>query len=94
MIKGIAYKKVEMTEEEFKYYEELLKQFTDDSHKASDYFVDLFETDADGKITIIKPIKSIPWSILFFIQNLMINQHLRSYDNRIQNIENSLTAKG
>jgi len=90
MIKGIAHRKVEITKEEFKYYQELLKLCTDDKTKGSEYFNDLFETDDDGIITIIKPEKSIPWTILFFIQNLMINQNLRQYDKRIAEVEKRL----
>lgn len=90
MIKAIDYKKIDLTEVEYRFYQELVKQYTDDSHKGSDYFHDLFDTDDDGIITIIKPIKSIPWAILFFVQNVMINQKLRSNDQRIDAIEKQL----
>ena len=90
MIKGIAHRKVEITKEEFEYYQELVKLCTDDKNKGSDYFNDLFETDDDGVITVITPIKNIPWTILFFIQNLMINQHLRQYDKRMVAVEKLL----
>jgi len=93
MKKGIDYKKIDMTEQEFAYYEELIKQYTNETQNGIDYFKNLFETDADGKIIIIKPAKSIPWAVLFFIQNLMINQQLRSYDERIKNIEDGLKTK-
>jgi len=87
MIKGIALKRVDITDQEYTYYEELVKQYTTDETDGSSYFVDLFDTDKYGKITLIRPTKNIPWAVLFFIQNLMINQWLRSYDSRISNIE-------
>jgi len=90
MIKGIAHRKVEISKEEYEYYQELVKMCTDDKINGSDYFNDLFETDGDGIITIIKPTKDIPWTVLFFIQNLMINQHLRQYDKRILAVEKRL----
>lgn len=90
MIKAIDFKKIDITNEEYKYYQQLVKQYTDDSHKGADYFRDLFETDASGLITIIKPVKSVPWAILFFVQNIMINQQLRSNDQRLNEIEKQL----
>lgn len=87
MIKGIDNKKVDITEIEYKYYQELVKK-----HGASS-FDDLFETDKEGRITIVKPTKSIPWDILFFVQNLMINQHMRSNDIRISAIEKAIGEK-
>ncbi|KKL92814.1 hypothetical protein LCGC14_1880920 [marine sediment metagenome] len=91
MIKGIGLRKVEISNQEYKYYQQLIEQYTDDKHKGSSYFADLFETDDNGIIIIIKPIKSIPWEILFFVQNLMINQNLRQYDKRMVAIENKLS---
>ena len=92
MIRGIGYIKVEISEQEYEYYKQLIKRYTDDNHKGSNYFVNLFETDSKNRITIIKPTKSIPWEILFFVQNLMINQHMRSYDIRIKQIEDRLES--
>ena len=76
----IDYQKVDITDEEFTYYKELVTQTTDDKIKGEDFFRDLFKTDEDGFITIITPKKSIPWAILFFVQQVMINQRLRYID--------------
>lgn len=83
MIKGIGYQKVDITQDEFDYYKELVKAYTDDTHKGEDFFVDLFEADKNGIITIIKPTRSIPWAVLFFVQNLMINQRLSRIEKMI-----------
>lgn len=90
MIKGIAYQKVDITELEYKYYQRLVKEYSNDGQNGDDFFQDLFDTDKNGIITIIHPIKNIPWVILFFIQNLMINQHMRVNDNRLSKIEKAI----
>lgn len=87
MIRAIDFKKVDMTDQEFDFYTHLIKTYTAGNGDGKAYFSDLFDADENGIITLIKPIKSIPWSILFFIQNLMINQHLRSFDERIGRLE-------
>ena len=87
MIRAIDYQKVEMSDEEYAYYEELVKKFTDDKHKGTDYFANLFITDAEGIISLIKPAKPVPWEILFFTLNLQQNQHLRENDRRITELE-------
>lgn len=87
MIRAIDYQKVEMSDEEFAYYQELTAKFTDDKHKGTDYFANLFVTDADGLISLIKPAKPIPWEILFFTLNLQQNQHLRENDLRLAALE-------
>ena len=91
-MKVIDYQNVDMTEEEFKYYEELADQCTTDSINGKQYFKNLFKTDNDGIIKVIHPKISIPWVILHFVQQVQINQHLRLNDKRIalleKNIEN------
>lgn len=75
---GIDYKEVDLLEEEFEYYKEISKQF---GAQSKDFFKDLFETDARGFITIIKPKNSVPWVVLFFVQQVMISQRLRLIDS-------------
>ena len=81
MIKAIAHQKVEMTDQEYQYYKELVSQFTDDKNKGEEYFKELFESDEEGFITFIKPNRPIPWAIVFFVQQLMITQRLRIIDD-------------
>jgi hypothetical protein len=79
MFKVIDFKKVEMTNEEYEYYQEIIKEFTDDQYSGKEQFHNVFETDEDGCISIIKPpLKSqIAWVVIFFLQNLMLNQRIR-----------------
>lgn len=81
MIIGIDNRKIDLTDQEIEYYNSLVKEW------GKEYFSDLFETDNKGYITIIKPIKDVPWVVLFFMQNVMINQQLRSNDERIRALE-------
>ena len=101
-MKVIDYKKVDMTDAEFAYYQQLIKKFSDTDQKVdgNKYFKDTFETDENGYITLIKTEKSIPWAVLFFIQQVMINQRMRVNDilvkenkkliSRLEELENKL----
>ncbi len=90
MIRAIDFQKVDMTDEEHKYYLEIVKNFTTADFKGAEYFHDLFIANEKGIITIIKPSKPVPWEVIFFVQNLMINQQLRDYDSRIKHIEDMI----
>lgn len=81
MIKAIAHQKVEMSDQEYQYYKELVGQFTDQNTKGEEYFRDLFDSDDEGFITFVKPKKPTPWAIVFFIQQVMITQRLRVIDD-------------
>ena len=81
----VDYKQVDMMDEEFEYYEKLIQEFTSGAYLGKDQFRDVFEVDGDGCITFIHPPikKQIAWAVLFFIQNLMINQRLRRIERRL-----------
>ena len=81
MIKAIAHQKVDMSDQEYQYYKELVSQFTDDKTKGEEFFKDLFESDEEGLITFVKPNKPTPWAIVFFVQQVMITQRLRVIDD-------------
>jgi len=72
----MGYKQVDISDEEFKYYKSMVKSYSE----GEDLFRDIFETDDSGFITLITPRENIPWAVLFFIQNVMINQRLRIID--------------
>lgn len=84
MIKVIDYQKIDLNDDEFKYYQSLLKQVGEDE------FRDLFKTDDKGKITVITPTKPISWSVIFFLQNVMVNQNLRDNDQKIAQLEKEI----
>ena len=86
MIRAVAYQKIEMSDQEFEYYKELVKQFSEDNIKGDEYFKDLFKSDDRGFVTIIKPMKPVPMMIMHFIQQVQINQRLRSNDDTIEKL--------
>jgi hypothetical protein len=85
-MKIINYKNVDMTNLEYEEYEKIVKQFTTNKVSGSVHFVDMFETDGDGCISIIKVSseKQVPWVVIVFLQNLMINQRLRRMEKWVQ----------
>lgn len=85
-MKVIDYKKVNMTDAEFSYYKQLVNKFTEKENNVSGeyFFKDTFNTDSDGNIILIKTEKSVPWAVLFFLQQLMINQRMRMNDKLIE----------
>jgi len=82
----IDYKQVDMTNDEHKYYKEIIDAFSDETYSATEQFHDIFDVDGDGCITMIRPSlkKEVSWSVLFFLQNLMINQRLRRMERWIR----------
>ena len=78
-MKAIDYKKIDISAEEYKYYQELIKTLGDDG---AGYFRGLFEVDGRGFITTIRTNKNIPWAVLVFLQQIQINQRLRVIDEQ------------
>jgi hypothetical protein len=91
----IDYKKVDMTSEEEVYYKRLVEEFTLGMVNGKDQFRDLFDVDDDGIIIMIHPPikRQVGWGVLFFIQNLMISQHLRKMEKRIECFINEYKEK-
>lgn len=77
--KIIDYKEVDMTDEEYEYYQQVVITFSDGMYSGKEQFRDTFEVDEDGCIILIKPPlkKQVAWAVLFFLQNLMLNQRIR-----------------
>lgn len=89
MIKAIANKKVDISDDEYKYFLSLEKTF------GPDEFISLFSTDNDGNIVTVTPPlnKQVPMAIIFFLLNLSFNQRLRMVERwttKINNLEERL----
>jgi hypothetical protein len=72
-------KKVCITDDEFRFYNNLCREYDRPNFKGESLFVDHFESDDDGIIVFVKP-PSKRYSSLevyTFIVSLMVNQHLR-----------------
>ena len=88
MIRVVDYKAVDMTDEEFEYYNKLVKEFTFGLYNGKEQFHDMFEVDDDGCISMIQPPlkKETAWAVIVFLQNLMVNQRLRRMETKIKEI--------
>jgi len=75
-----------MTDEEYEYYQEIVRKCTYGNYSGKEQFKNIFEVDEDGCITTIQPSlgKEVFWAVLFFLQNLMINQRLRRMERWIK----------
>jgi hypothetical protein len=94
-MKVVDYKQIDMTNEEYEEYKKLVDAFTYGTYSGKDQFRDLFEVDGDGCITLIKtPVgRQIGWGIIFFLQNLMINQRLRRMEEKLEEMLNGRREK-
>lgn len=86
MIRVVDHKAVDMTDEEFEYYNSLIEEFTYGTYNGKNQFHDIFDVDNDGCISFIHPPlkKEVGWAVIVFLQNLMINQRLRRMENKIK----------
>lgn len=86
----IDHKGVDMTEEEHEYYKNLITEFTYGTYDGKDQFHDMFEVDAEGCISMVKPPlrKEVGWAVIVFLQNLMINQRLRRMERKLKEFIN------
>jgi hypothetical protein len=74
MIKIIDNKRIDLTEDEYKLYQSICVGYD----QGKNLFVDLFETDEQGCIIMLKPPKSFfSMEVVIFLQNIMLHQHLR-----------------
>jgi len=89
-IRIIDYKEVDMIDEEYKYYQQIVNEFSDGSYSGKEQFRDTFEVDDDACIVLVKPPikKQIAWVVLCFLQNLMINQRMRRMERWVMEFIN------
>ena len=89
----VDYKKVDMVSEEWEYYNKLVNEFSIGNISGSEYFHDIFDADDEGYIYMIRPPlgKEVPWAIIIFLQNLMLNQNIRKmnklFESKMQKLE-------
>ncbi len=84
-LKIIDNKKVEMSNDEWDYYQTICKSYDEPNFKGSDLFVDLFESDDNGIIIFLKPpsARRTSFEVYLFLMSLMQHQHLRLMHNQI-----------
>ena len=94
MIRVVDYKAVDMTDEEFEYYNKLTQELTFGTYNAKEQFHDMFDVDENGYISMIRPPmkKEVYWAVIVFLQNLMLNQHIRKMENWIKEFINGKSS--
>lgn len=92
MIRAVANKPLDLSDDEFDYYLLIIKAF------GTNVFQDTFDTVEDenssqyGWITLVKPPlnATLPMGVVFFLFNVMLNQRVRKFDEMIlKNEENN-----
>lgn len=89
MIRAVANKPLDLSDDEFEYYMQIVEAFGDN------VFQETFETDDEpsspqhGWITIVKPPfnKTLPMGVVFFLFNVMLNQRVRKFDTMMAKLE-------
>jgi len=83
LIKAIANKRVELSNEEFEYFKLLSNIYGQDSFRL------LFETDNNGIITSISPPLDgqTPMAIVFYMLNVMFTQRIRLLDRKLSRLD-------
>lgn len=78
-IRVVDYKKLEMSEEEWNLYTTICRSYDRPNSKGEDLFKDLFESNNDGIITLIKPPSKgyTSMEVFLFITSIFIQQNLR-----------------
>lgn len=90
MIRAIANKPLELSDNEFIYYQQIVEAF------GEGVFQDAFEVDDNesslyyGFITLVKPSmnKSLPIGVILFLMNCMINQRVREFEKLMIDMRN------
>ena len=87
-IRVVDSKKIDMTEDEWTMYTNMVKSYTDLHGKGEDLFIDLFETDDRGIIIFLKPPskRRTSFEVFLFLMSLMQHQHLRVMHAQVDDI--------
>jgi len=85
-IRIVCNKKLDMTDDEFKMYENIVKSYTTANNKGEDLFIDLFESNNEGIITFLIPPSKRQTSleIFLFLMSLQQHQSLRKMFNEVE----------
>ena len=74
-IRIVCNKKLDMTDDEFKMYENIVKSYTTANNKGEDLFIDLFESNNEGIITFLIPPSKRQTSLEIFLFLMSLQQH-------------------
>lgn len=94
-IRVIDNKKVDLTEDEWTMYQNIVQSYTTHTNKGEDLFIDLFETNNDGIIIFLKPPskRQTSFEVFLFLIALFQHQHLRLMHNQVSDICDQMKEK-
>lgn len=94
MIRIIANKKIDLTNDEFTIYQNICKSYDRVNFKGSDLFLELFETDEKGIIVLLKPPTTYTsMEVFMFLSSVMLHQHIRQMYGYVDTMCISLREK-
>jgi len=81
-------KKIDLTDDEWTMYENIVKSYTTATNKGEDLFIDLFETGPDGIIVYLKPPSKFRTSfeVFLYLMSIMQHQHLRQMYKKVDDV--------
>lgn len=84
----IDHKKVLMTNDEYRMYEEICKGYDRPNFKGQELFEDHFESNDDGIILFVKPPhkKYSSMEVFTFLISLMVNQQMRIAQDQVKSL--------
>jgi hypothetical protein len=94
-IRIVDYKKIDMTEEEWELFQKIVKSYTTPTNRGEDLFTELFETNDNGVITLLRPpsVRRTTFEIFLFLMSLMSAQHLRVMQEEVAEIGRQMKEK-
>ena len=94
-IRIIDNKRVDLTEEEYLQYQKIVKSYNSPTNRGEDLFIDLFETNQDGVIVMLKPPSKYRTSfeIFLFLMSIQQQQHIRVMYSHIDDMANQIKSK-
>lgn len=81
-------KKVDLTDDEWRMYQKIVKSYTTLTNKGEELFMDLFEVDDNGIILFLKPpsVRQTSFEVYFFLSSVFQHQHLRIMYGQVKDI--------
>jgi hypothetical protein len=79
MIRAVANQKLDMTNDEYRLYEQIVSSYDSSDCDGDFLFHDLFVSDDSGMITCLIPpsVRNVPLQVFLFLISLMVQQQLR-----------------
>jgi len=89
--RSILFKKVLLTDDEYKEYQLICKRYT----QGEELFRNIFEVDDNGRIVYIKSVadKEMSFEVIHYLQNTMLNSWLRYSVSLVENKVAELDVK-